>query len=142
MMKLRFNKYLVNLLETSRKMWNEDVEPLNLAQLEWRTENQTKVLGLKSSYGFLFKKYTELIIAKRKDGNYVLFAPASKKDDGIPSFFYDILDIAEFVKRYPVQPVYEGLDDLYDEVETIKEKMTRGFVETRENTPTQIFEIA
>ena len=52
----------------------------------------------------------------------------------------------EFVKRYPVQPVYDNgeipLDDLYDELEFIKDKTARGFIETRKNDITRIYEIA
>lgn len=145
-MTLRANKYIVEALENSRNYWNEDMNSLSLAQIEWRFENQTPVLGILTSMGVIFKTSVQLILLKRTDGNYVLFAPSSKKDKGIPCFLYDIMDIEEFLKRYPIQPIYEGtnipLDDLYDELESIKDKTTRGFIETRLNEPTRVYELA
>lgn len=146
MMTLRNNKYIYNILENSRKMWNEDMNSLSLAQIEWRFENKATVLGIIGKTGILFKTTIQLILLKKTDGNYVLFSPSSKKDKGVPCFLYDIMDIDEFVKRYPIQPVYDDmditLDDLYDELESIKNKTTRGFIETRKNDMTRIYEIA
>lgn len=145
-MTLRANKYIAEALENSKRYWNEDMNSLSLAQIEWRFENQTPVLGILTSMGVIFKTSVQLILLKRTDGNYVLFAPSSKKDKGIPCFLYDILDIEEFLKRYPIQPIYDNvdipLDDLYDELDSIKDKTTRGFIETRLKEPTRIYELA
>ena len=143
---LRANKYIVEGLENSKTLWNEGVNSLSLAQIEWRFKNKETVLGVIGKAGFLFKTTIEFILLKKDDGNYVLFSPASRKDKGIPCFLYDIMEIEEFVKRYPVQPVYDNdeipLEDLYDELESIKNNRTRGFIETRVGEPTRIFEIA
>lgn len=143
---LRANKYIVEGLENSKALWNEEMNSLSLAQIEWRFENKETVLGVIGKAGFLFKTKIEFILLKKDDGNYVLFSPSSRKDKGIPCFLYDIMEIDEFVKRYPIQPVYDNdeipLEDLYDELEGIKNKMTRGFIETRVGEPTRVFEIA
>lgn len=145
-MTLRKNKYIYDILESSKSLWNENMSSLSLAQIEWRFDNKATVLGIIGKVGFIFKTTIQLILLKKTDGNYVLFSPSSKKDGGMPCFLYDILDIDEFVKRYPVQPVYDNseipLDDLYDELESIKDKTTRGFIETRKNDITRIYEIA
>lgn len=145
-MTLRNNKYIYDILESSKSLWNENMNSLSLAQIEWRFDNKAAVLGIIGKAGFIFKTTIQLILLKKTDGNYVLFSPSSKKDKGMPCFLYDILDIDEFVKRYPVQPVYDNseipLDDLYDELESIKDKTTRGFIETRKNDITRIYEIA
>ena len=145
-MTLRANNYILKALENSKKYWNEDMNSLSLAQIEWRFENQTTVLGIVTSVGNIFKTPIQLILLKKDDGNFVLFSPSSKKDKGIPCFLYDIMDIEEFIKRYPIQPVYDNseipLEDLYDELEKIKNKITRGFIETRLNEQTRIYELA
>lgn len=145
-MTLRANNYILKALENSRKYWNEDMNSLSLAQIEWRFENQTTILGIATSVGNIFKTSIQLILLKKDDGNFVLFSPSSKKDKGIPCFLYDIMNIEEFIKRYPIQPVYDNseipLDDLYDELEKIKNKITRGFIETRLNEQTRIYELA
>ena len=145
-MTLRTNNYILKALENSKKYWNEDMNSLSLAQIEWRFENQTTVLGIATSVGNIFKTPIQLILLKKDDGNFVLFSPSSKKDKGIPCFLYDIMDIEEFIKRYPIQPVYDNseipLEDLYDELEKIKNKITRGFIETRLNEQTRIYELA
>lgn len=144
-MTLRANNYILKALENSKKYWNEDMNSLSLAQIEWRFENQTTVLGITTSVGNIFKTPIQLILLKKDDGNFVLFSPSSKKDKGIPCFLYDIMDIEEFIKRYPIQPVYDNseipLEDLYDELEKIKNKITRGFIETRLNEQTRIYEL-
>lgn len=145
-MTLRANNYILKALENSKKYWNKDMNSLSLAQIEWRFENQTTVLGIVTSVGNIFKTPLQLILLKKDDGNFVLFSPSSKKDKGIPCFLYDIMDIEEFIKRYPIQPVYDNseipLEDLYDELEKIKNKITRGFIETRLNEQTRIYELA
>lgn len=145
-MTLRANNYILKALENSKKYWNKDMNSLSLAQIEWRFENQTTVLGITTSVGNIFKTPIQLILLKKDDGNFVLFSPSSKKDKGIPCFLYDIMDIEEFIKRYPIQPVYDNseipLEDLYDELEKIKNKITRGFIETRLNEQTRIYELA
>lgn len=145
-MTLRANNYILKALENSKKYWNKDMNSLSLAQIEWRFENQTTVLGIVTSVGNIFKTPIQLILLKKDDGNFVLFSPSSKKDKGIPCFLYDIMDIEEFIKRYPIQPVYDNseipLEDLYDELEKIKNKITRGFIETRLNEQTRIYELA
>lgn len=144
-MTLRANNYILKALENSRKYWNEDMNSLSLAQIEWRFENQTTILGIATSVGNIVKTPIQLILLKKDDGNFVLFSPSSKKDKGIPCFLYDIMDIEEFIKRYPIQPVYDNseipLEDLYDELEKIKNKITRGFIETRLNEQTRIYEL-
>lgn len=145
MIPLRNNKYIKDLLSKSRTMWNDMVPSLNLAQIEWRLENQEVILGIVTKTGLFNNKIVQLILLKKDDGQYILFSPASKKDKGIPCFLYDIADIDEFVKRYPIQPVYDNkdfaIDGLYDELLTIKTKPTRGFIETRKNEETEVFEI-
>ena len=146
MLKLRNNKYIEQLLEQSKNMWNKEIQSLSLAQIEWRFTNKETVLGIISKTGIFTTKIIQLILLKKKDGRYVLFSPSTKKDKGIPCFLYDIGDIDEFVKRYPIQPVYDmegiSLDELYDELEIIKEKPTRGFIETAKERKTEVFEIA
>ena len=61
------------------------------------------------------------------------------------TLFQDIMDIEEFVKRYPIQVLYTkehpNADELYEQLDKIKDKTTKGFIETRKNMNTMIFEI-
>lgn len=63
-----------------------------------------------------------------------MFGPGTRKDE-YPVYLYDIMDIEEFVKRYPVQVLYTkehpNADELYEQLDKIKDKTTKGFIETR-----------
>ena len=85
-MTLRNNKYIYNILESSKNLWNENISSLSLAQIEWRFDNKATVLGIIGKAGFIFKTTIQLILLKKTDGNYVLFSPSSKKDGGVPCF--------------------------------------------------------
>lgn len=142
--RMRRNKFLVKLLESSRQMWNDDIKPLTLSQIEWRQENKYDVIGCIGKRT-LFKTVPVFLLRKDKN-DYVLFAPASKRDD-VPCFLYNIIDIDEFINRYPMMTLVLEDDDLFDvmalhdELEKIKVKLTRGFIETRENEETRIYEL-
>ena len=91
-----------------------------------------------------FSPYKQMILLKTSDNTYVLFGPGTRKDE-YPVYLYDIMDIEEFVKRYPVQVLYTkehpNADELYEQLDKIKDKTTKGFIETRKNMNTMIFEI-
>lgn len=152
MLRLRRNNYVEKMLNSSREVWDKRIPSLSLEQIEWRIENSNTVLGIFGLSGTLFKRIVRPILLKRDDGGYVLFTPASKKDKEMPHFLYDILDIEEFVKRYPIQPVYTDdmikeldieldLINLIEDLDSIKNKPTYGFIETREKEETQVFNI-
>lgn len=46
MMRLRNNKYLTELLESSKKIWKSNIPSLSLNQIEWRAENTDSVIGI------------------------------------------------------------------------------------------------
>ena len=144
MLKLRNNKYIRKMLDTSRDYWNEEIPSLSLAQIDWRFENSNAVMGLIGKPSFL-SSHKQAILLKRTDGNYVLLSPSTRKDD-IPCYLYDIMDIDEFIKRYPIRVIYQQDDDLTEklceDLERIKDKQTRGFIETRQGQETTIYEIA
>jgi hypothetical protein len=144
MLTLRNNKYIRKLLETSRNFWNEEIPSLTLAQIDWRFENSDVVMGLIGKPSF-FSGHKQAILLKRTDGNFVLLSPSTRKDE-IPCFLYDIMDIDEFIKRYPIRVIYQQEDDLTEalcaDLDKIKDKQTRGFIETRKGQETIIYEIA
>lgn len=144
MLRLRNNKYIKKMLDTSRDYWNEEIPSLSLAQIDWRFENSNAVMGLIGKPSF-FSGHKQAILLKRTDGNYVLLSPSTKKDD-IPCYLYDIMDIDEFIKRYPIRVICQQDDDLIEklceDLERIKDKRTRGFIETRQGQETIIYEIA
>ena len=45
-MRLRNNKYLTELLESSKKIWKSNIPSLSLNQIEWRAENTDSVIGI------------------------------------------------------------------------------------------------
>ena len=53
MLKLRNNKYIRKMLDTSRNYWNEEIPSLSLAQIDWRFENSNTVMGLIGNHLFL-----------------------------------------------------------------------------------------
>lgn len=148
-MMLRTNKYIKKLLERSK--YNHSFsynlnEGLTLSQVEWRMENMNGTIGIIGSEGILFTKYSFLILLRRSDGDYVLLAPSSKKDKGAPCYLYDIIDIKEFINRYPIQPLFldwdkEDREELYFQLEEVKDQVTRGFIETELNKETRILEL-
>lgn len=143
---LRRNKYIEEILNNSHKIWNETIPSLTLNQIEWRLENSNMALGIVGYSGHIFKRIVRMILLKKENGGYVVFTPASKKDKGVPHYLFDIADIEEFVRRYPVQPVYtedDGIpmEDLLDELEGIKEGSPLGFIETRNDKKTEVFNI-
>ena len=75
----------------------------------------------------------------------MLLSPSTRKDE-IPCYLYDIMDIDEFIKRYPIRVIYQQDDDLTEklceDLEKIKDRQTRGFIETRQGQETIIYEIA
>jgi hypothetical protein len=141
-MQLRNNKFLSKLLDNSHKYWNSDVPSLSLNQIEWRNENTTSVMGIISK--IYFHKMVCLFLLRRDDGTYVLFAPGSK-DDESPTYLYDIMDIGEFINRYPIRVITDingvPADEIYDTLDRIKNEQTKGFIENRLNTKTMIFEM-
>lgn len=146
---LRTNKYIKKLLEGSKSnhsfSCNSD-EGLTLSQIEWRMENMNGTIGIVGSEGILFTKYSFLILLRKSDGDYVLLAPSSKKDKGTPCYLYDIIDIKEFINRYPIQPLFldwdkEDREELYFQLEEVKDRVTRGFIETELNQETRILEL-
>ena len=142
-LRLRRNKFLTRLLEGAKHMWNNEISSLTLSQILWRQENRNDLIGSIGKRS-LFRTIPVFLL-KREDGGYVLFAPSSKKDD-IPCYLYDILDIQEFVKRYPMTPLMLEEDEydtaeVYEEFNRIKDKPTRGFIETELNEETKIYEI-
>lgn len=148
-MMLRTNKYIKKLLEGSKSnhsfSYNSD-EGLTLSQIEWRMENMNGTIGIVGSEGILFTKYSFLILLRKSDGDYVLLAPSSKKDKGTPCYLYDIIDIKEFINRYPIQPLFldwdkEDREELYFQLEEVKDRVTRGFIETELNKETRILEL-
>jgi hypothetical protein len=109
-------------------------------------ENINGTIGIVGSEGILFTKYSFLILLRKSDGDYVLFAPSSKKDKGTPCYLYDIIDIKEFINRYPIQPLFldwdkEDREELYFQLEEVKDRVTRGFIETELNKETRILEL-
>lgn len=142
-MRLRNNKYLTKLLESSKKIWKRDIPSFSLNQIEWRTENTDSVIGILGKKHW-FSPYKQMILLKTSDNTYVLFGPGTRKDE-YPVYLYDIMDIEEFVKRYPIQVLYTkehpNADELYEQLDKIKDKTTKGFIETRKNMNTMIFEI-
>ena len=142
MLKLRNNKYIRKILDTSRNYWNEEIPSLSLAQIDWRFENSNVIMGLIGKPSF-FSSHRQAILLKRTDGNYVLLSPSTRKDD---LYLYDIMDIDEFIKRYPIRVIYQQDDDLteqiYEDLERDKDGRTRGFIETRQGQETIIYEIA
>lgn len=146
MLELQNNKYIRKILDNSRQLWNYDIAPLSLSQIEWRLENRREVIGISTYDGLFLRRSIQLILIKSDDGSFKLFSPSTKKDKTIPCFLYDIMDIEEFVKRYPIQVVYDDnidlpLDELYDELLEIRNRPTRGFIETRKDLETEIYEI-
>ena len=144
MLKLRNNKYIRKILDTSCNYWNKEIPSLSLAQIDWRFENSNTVMGLIGKPSF-FSSHRQAILLKRTDGNYVLLSPSTRKDE-IPCYLYDIMDIDEFIKRYPIRVIYQQDDDLTEklceDLEKIKDRQTRGFIETRQGQETIIYEIA
>lgn len=145
MQNLRRNRYIENLLNSSTEMWNNGISPLNMSQIEWLYNNTDKIVGILCKQGFLFSKYITLILLKNDSGNYVLFSPYSKKEKGIPHYLYDIIDIEEFINRYPIQRVYEDDDfsiELKEDLEKIKNHTTIGFIETRKTINTEVYNLS
>lgn len=144
MMMLRPNKYIKKILDGSKRFVDKG---LTLEQIQWRGENKNdKVLGLMTTTGTFFKKPLQLILLQKSDGGYRLFTVRSKKDGIIPCFLFDIIGIEEFVKRYPIVPVYDAFgsdisEKIVEELEEIKDKPAIGFIEIRENADTMVFEI-
>lgn len=150
-MMLRANKYIKKLLENSKHRqtpWDYyGKDGLTLPQIEWRNENSYSVMGIIGVEGRLFPRYSHLILLKRSDGDYVLLSPSSKKDKGLPCFLYNILNIEEFLKRYSVSPLFlewdkQEVEELHFQLQSIKDKSTRGFIETEPNEETRIIELA
>ena len=145
-MRIRANKYLSKLIESSKKIAHlSPIEQgLSLQQIEWRFENSSSILGLIGTSG-IFGNVQQLILLRKEDGQYVLFAPATRRDK-YPCYLYDILNIEEFIKQYPIQPLFQvgnedDVDELYDQLEGIKGEQTRGFIEL-ENNEIRIYELA
>lgn len=117
---------------------------LQLHQINWKCDNQMVILGIVGKTK-LFGGYRQIILLRKEDGNFVLYAP-SKRKERYPLYLYDIMDIENFVKRYPVQVLSnvqerKDMEELFDELEVIKEQQARGFIETQKNLPSLVYEI-
>lgn len=144
MMMLRQNKYVSKILERSKTFIDKG---LTLDQIKWRNDNKNdEVLGIITSTGGLFGKPLQLILLQNSRGDYRLFSVASKKDGIVPCFLFDIIGVEEFIKRYPIVPVYNAFGEditqkIVEELDEIKDKPAIGFIEVREDKDTMVYEI-
>lgn len=131
------NQHIKKLLLSSPGLYNE--KGLNPEQIKWRMENSRNVLGLIGKTGF-FGKAKQMILVEKEENAYMLLCPATRKD-AYPNFLYDIIDIDEFCRNFPVRAfVYDDerdidMDILFDDLQTLKNKKAKGFIEFRNNEP-------
>lgn len=126
-MTLRSNKYIIKILDSSYKYWKKDIKSLSLEQILWRFENTYSIIGIIGKPS-IFSDFKELLLLKRDDGRFVLLSPSNKKDK-YPCYLYDISDIKKFVEKYKVRLIDNNNDELFFELDKIKNEKTRGYID-------------
>lgn len=136
-LRIKSNKYIEKILS---KSYSPEYS-ITLGQINWRLENKETVFILWSK-PVLWRKPTVAFLMKRSCGDFALLAPRVKGEQ--PGFLYDIIDIDEFVKRYAVSEMSsdeEMFYELYDKLEEVKDKPGIGFIETRKEDKTRVYEL-
>lgn len=142
-MMLRANKYISKILDNSKVLMDKG---LSYKQILWREENKNdEVLGIYTSTGLFLKKPVQLLLMKNSRGTYRILTVRSWRDGMVPMYIYDICDIEEFVKRYPIAPAYEGLDHdlmalLLEDIDSFRDNPSVGFIETIDGDETRVYE--
>lgn len=137
-LKFRKNTHVEKILERS----HSGEHNYSLSQIEWKFENKEVVFILWSKPRF-WRRSLPVFLVQRSNGSFAILS--SQKFRGLPCYLYDIIDIESFLQKYAFTELKadeDGMYEIYDKLQEIKDKPGIGFIETHMEQKTKVYDIA